>query len=367
MKDLWSLLLEAQESTAGVPKRFVEEKKAEMRAARDVDTRALHERDRRSRLDEMRDSDRPPRGNDWDRGGGGDRGRGRGRGRGGGWGGPPRERDSGWGAKGGGGDGGGGNEHSRGNNDSVREPHCYYLPALLTMGVHSALLHRDEGPGLLLLMQNVGSARLLTTPVGDRVRLRLINGAPGLDLPTSIRARLVQALRLQLVAMGVVAHRPEPHLVALDHDHDLGHGQDRVPHHVNTETGRRLVVVLPDVGADVAVGGLDGRLRALFLEAAVALLLLEPGQGRLLRRVVGNVMAISHVTSRLILEAVGAHQPVAAASAQVNVPTRRGAASVETAHVAHSPPGGGRLALRCRQGLVRRLRGGDRGPGRRDP
>jgi serine/arginine repetitive matrix protein 1 len=104
MKGLWELLLEAQESPAGVPQRFVEEKKAEMRAAREGDTRALEERDRRKRLDEIRDQEKNGRMNDRPRGGGGggggggDRGRGRGRG---GWGGPPRDRDSGWGAKGG--------------------------------------------------------------------------------------------------------------------------------------------------------------------------------------------------------------------------------------------------------------------------
>ncbi|KAI0034658.1 PWI domain-containing protein [Vararia minispora EC-137] len=52
MAALWNLLLEAQESPAGIPKTFVEEKKEEMRRTRANDTRALEERDRRLRLDE---------------------------------------------------------------------------------------------------------------------------------------------------------------------------------------------------------------------------------------------------------------------------------------------------------------------------
>ena len=74
MAELWKLLLEAQESPAGVPRTFVEQKKEEMRQARAGDTRALEERDRRARLDEIRASERDTRG--------GGRGRGRGRGRG---------------------------------------------------------------------------------------------------------------------------------------------------------------------------------------------------------------------------------------------------------------------------------------------
>lgn len=103
MKSLWKLLLEAQEDVTGVPRTFVEQKKEEMRKARQNDTRAIDERDRRARLDEIRDSDRGGRG------GRGGRGRGRGRGgrggyddsRGGGGAGD-RARDSGWGNRGGG-------------------------------------------------------------------------------------------------------------------------------------------------------------------------------------------------------------------------------------------------------------------------
>ncbi|TFK92485.1 PWI domain-containing protein [Polyporus arcularius HHB13444] len=98
MSALWNLLLEAQESPAGVPRTFVEEKKEEMRQARAGDTRAFEERDRRARLDEIRTNEREARG--------GGRGRGRGRGRGGsrfdddrGHG--DRTRDSGWGMRGG--------------------------------------------------------------------------------------------------------------------------------------------------------------------------------------------------------------------------------------------------------------------------
>ena len=82
-----------------MPRTFVEEKKEEMRQARAGDSRAIEERDRRARLDEIRAAERDARG-------GGDRGRGRGRGRGGrgGRGGfedRERPRDSGWGMRGG--------------------------------------------------------------------------------------------------------------------------------------------------------------------------------------------------------------------------------------------------------------------------
>ncbi|KAI0760514.1 PWI domain-containing protein, partial [Fomes fomentarius] len=97
MSALWNLLLEAQDSPAGVPRTFVEEKKQEMRQVRAGDTRAIEERDRRARLDEVRTSEREARG--------GGRGRGRGRGRGGRGGFDDdrgnRTRDSGWGARGG--------------------------------------------------------------------------------------------------------------------------------------------------------------------------------------------------------------------------------------------------------------------------
>ena len=117
MRDLWKLLLEAQEDVTGVPRTFVEEKKEEMRRARAGDTRAIDERDRRLRLDEMRDGDRgggDRGGRDGGRGGRGgfggpgrgDRGRGRGRGGRGGYDdggrGGDRQRDSGWGGRGGG-------------------------------------------------------------------------------------------------------------------------------------------------------------------------------------------------------------------------------------------------------------------------
>ena len=99
MIGLWKLLLEAQASPSGIPQTFVEEKKEEMRKAREKDSRALNERDRRARLDEVRERERTERGN---RGG---RGRGRGgRGRGGGDDdrGGGRQRDVGWGGRGGG-------------------------------------------------------------------------------------------------------------------------------------------------------------------------------------------------------------------------------------------------------------------------
>ncbi|KAI0002131.1 hypothetical protein BJV74DRAFT_876601 [Russula compacta] len=79
MVALWNLLIEAQDSPAGIPRSFVEEKKEEMRRAKEGDTRALGERDRRMRLDQVRERERSERS---ERGGGRGRGRGR-RGRGG--------------------------------------------------------------------------------------------------------------------------------------------------------------------------------------------------------------------------------------------------------------------------------------------
>ncbi|KAJ7598911.1 PWI domain-containing protein [Mycena floridula] len=55
MTALWKLLLEAQEDITGIPRTFVEEKKEELRRARENDTRAFDERDRRVHLDEIRD------------------------------------------------------------------------------------------------------------------------------------------------------------------------------------------------------------------------------------------------------------------------------------------------------------------------
>ena len=102
MVALWNLLIEAQASPAGIPRSFVEEKKEEMRRAKEGDTRALTERDRRMRLDEVRERERSER---VDRGGGRGRGRGR-RGRGGiGNDSRPdnrtRARDNGWSSRGG--------------------------------------------------------------------------------------------------------------------------------------------------------------------------------------------------------------------------------------------------------------------------
>lgn len=100
MVALWNLLIEAQASPAGIPRSFVEEKKEEMRRAKEGDTRALAERDRRVRLDEVRERERSERA---DRGGGRGRGRGR-RGRGG-FGNDDRSenrtRDNGWSNRGG--------------------------------------------------------------------------------------------------------------------------------------------------------------------------------------------------------------------------------------------------------------------------
>lgn len=84
MAELWIMLLDAQASDVGVPRALLEEKKEQMRQARATDTRAIEERDRRVRLDEIRANERDGRGS----------GRGRGR--------PMRGRDSGWGGRGGG-------------------------------------------------------------------------------------------------------------------------------------------------------------------------------------------------------------------------------------------------------------------------
>jgi PWI domain-containing protein len=101
MVALWNLLIEAQASPAGIPRSFVEEKKEEMRLAKEGDTRALAERDRRMRLDDVRERERSERS---ERGGGG-RGRGRGRRGRGGFGNDDRSdnrtRDNGWSSRGG--------------------------------------------------------------------------------------------------------------------------------------------------------------------------------------------------------------------------------------------------------------------------
>ena len=57
MTALWTLLIEAQESPAGIPQSFVEAKKAEMRTANKGDEKMFEERARR-RLDEIRDRER---------------------------------------------------------------------------------------------------------------------------------------------------------------------------------------------------------------------------------------------------------------------------------------------------------------------
>ncbi|KAF8155979.1 PWI domain-containing protein [Crassisporium funariophilum] len=96
MSSLWKLLLEAQSDVTGVPRTFVEQKKEEMRKAREGDTRAIDERDRRARLDELRDGDRGGRGGGRGRGGRGgfddDRGGNRNRDSGGSREPPPRRR-----------------------------------------------------------------------------------------------------------------------------------------------------------------------------------------------------------------------------------------------------------------------------------
>ena len=97
MVALWNLLIEAQASPAGIPRSFVEEKKEEMRRAKEGDTRALTERDRRMRLDDIRERERSERS---ERGGGRGRGRGR-RGRGGFGNDDNRTRDNGWSSRGG--------------------------------------------------------------------------------------------------------------------------------------------------------------------------------------------------------------------------------------------------------------------------
>jgi serine/arginine repetitive matrix protein 1 len=55
MAALWNLLIETKTSPAGIPQSFLEVKKEEMRRAKEGDTRALTELDRRQRLDEIRD------------------------------------------------------------------------------------------------------------------------------------------------------------------------------------------------------------------------------------------------------------------------------------------------------------------------
>ena len=108
MTALWDLLLESQDSPGGVPTSMVEAKKEELRRAKESDQRVIDERDRRMRLDEIRDRERHERS---DRGGAG-RGRGKGRGRGrGGYEGGGRGRDP--------------------RNGGVRPIHITHLPTLI--------------------------------------------------------------------------------------------------------------------------------------------------------------------------------------------------------------------------------------------
>jgi hypothetical protein len=67
MAALWNLQIEVQTSPAGIPQSFVEEKKVETRRAKQGDTRALTERDRKQKLDEIRELERSEKS---DRGGG---------------------------------------------------------------------------------------------------------------------------------------------------------------------------------------------------------------------------------------------------------------------------------------------------------
>ncbi|CAE6408252.1 unnamed protein product [Rhizoctonia solani] len=83
MSSLWSLLLEAQDSPAGVPASFVQEKKEELRQKQEADERAFAEARRRGehdlRLDEIRQRERNERRGRGGGRGGGDSFRGRGR------------------------------------------------------------------------------------------------------------------------------------------------------------------------------------------------------------------------------------------------------------------------------------------------
>ncbi|CAE6422562.1 unnamed protein product [Rhizoctonia solani] len=83
MSSLWALLLEAQDSPAGVPASFVQEKKEELRQKHEADERAFAEARRRGehdlRLDEIRQRERNERRGRGGGRGGGDSFRGRGR------------------------------------------------------------------------------------------------------------------------------------------------------------------------------------------------------------------------------------------------------------------------------------------------
>ena len=67
MNELWRLLLSAQASVGGVPRAFVEQKKREMQATREENTRAMSEMQRRHGRDHSAD-DRPKSSRRWDRG-----------------------------------------------------------------------------------------------------------------------------------------------------------------------------------------------------------------------------------------------------------------------------------------------------------
>jgi hypothetical protein len=179
MVALWNLLIEAQASPAGIPRSFVEEKKEEMRRAKEGDTRALTERDRRMRLDDVRERERSERS---ERGGGRGRGRGR-RGRGGIGNDDNRTRDNGWSSRGG--------AVSLASNPSLEHP--------------SHLLRRFS-------VHDIDLLRVLA-------RLPYVAGHP---LATALLA-LAGPLLVVLVLAAHFVHVQSLRLLAVDHPHREAH------------------------------------------------------------------------------------------------------------------------------------------------
>lgn len=286
MKDLWILLIEAQESPAGIPRSFVEAKKEEMRTQQA--NRGVEE-NQRERLDEIRERERRERA---ERGGG--RG-GRGRGRGGGRfddrppgrdddrAGRGRPRDTGWGARGG--RGGvsitvscGYNYNNNFHSGLVRlRAHHLLVPRLLEGGV--AHLKRPQ----LGLLHPAVPLRPVVSPIhvllhalhchldGDEGRLLTLNHALARLLDTRDDDIVVLTLR-HLVEETIRRRRRHHRAVGVVHNLTTRLQTQLMMHEV---VAGRLSVIVQEEGVRLLV---DGRLlqeiemrRGTMIESGVGL------------------------------------------------------------------------------------------------
>lgn len=241
MVALWNLLIEAQASPAGIPRSFVEEKKEEMRRAKEGDTRALTERDRRMRLDEVRERERSER---VERGGGRGRGRGR-RGRGG-FGNDSRPdnrtraRDNGWNSRG-------------GAVSHFPIPHTSKVLILFRSSVRDIVL-----PAVLVRLghgaghrQVIALLARVTRPVALVLAVQSVH-VPSLHLRAVDRRRR-GARRLHHHAVAVAAHN-HTHPVTMSGIVGPEGATAAVHQHVADGSAHQHVAVVP-VGAQTAVAG----------------------------------------------------------------------------------------------------------------